>query len=47
MSWKDIVKGVEEYSFYFGQIEKVENLCYRGSTKNQRNGFIQVKVKIK
>tara|TARA_R110002050_G_C8644098_1_gene489593 strand:- start:56 stop:349 length:294 start_codon:yes stop_codon:yes gene_type:complete len=26
MSWKDIVKGVEEYSFYFGQIEKVENL---------------------
>jgi len=29
MSWKDIVKGVEEYSFYFGQIEKVEKLLER------------------
>ena len=29
MSWKDIVKGVEEYSFYFRQIEKVEKLLER------------------
>ena len=26
MSWEDIVKGEKEYSFYLGQIEKIENL---------------------
>jgi hypothetical protein len=29
MSWKDIVKGEEEYSFYLGQIEKIENMLER------------------
>ena len=29
MSWKDIVKGEEEYSFYLGQIEKIEEMLER------------------
>jgi len=29
MSWKDIVKGEEEYSFYLGQIEKIETMLER------------------
>ena len=26
MSWEDILKGEKEYSFYLGQIEKIETL---------------------
>jgi len=29
MSWEDIVKGEEEYSFYLGQIEKIEKMLER------------------
>tara|TARA_R110000824_G_scaffold186586_2_gene367856 strand:- start:1190 stop:1438 length:249 start_codon:yes stop_codon:yes gene_type:complete len=29
MSWRDIVKGEKEYSFYLGQIEKIEKLLER------------------
>lgn len=29
MSWRDIVKGEEEYSFYLGQIEKIEEMLER------------------
>ena len=29
MSWRDIVKGEKEYSFYLGHIEKIEKLLER------------------
>jgi len=29
MSWKDIVKGEKEYSFYLEQIERIENMRER------------------
>ena len=29
MSWKDIVKGEKEYTFYLEQIEKIENMLER------------------
>jgi len=29
MSWKGIVKGEKEYSFYLGQIEKIEKMLER------------------
>tara|TARA_R100000697_G_C5358554_1_gene173894 strand:- start:82 stop:330 length:249 start_codon:yes stop_codon:yes gene_type:complete len=29
MSWEDILKGEKEYSFYLGQIEKIETLLER------------------
>ena len=29
MSWEDIIKGEKEYSFYMGQIEKIQDLMDR------------------
>ena len=33
MSWRDIVKGEKEYSFYLAQIEKIEKLLERKKKK--------------